>query len=47
VTEGRGSAVLGSRRNAQLAEGVVRIAGGLPESVMLGAGFAALTVEKA
>jgi len=47
VTQGQGSAVLSARRNAQLADGVVRIAGGLPESVMLGAGFAALTVEKA
>ncbi|WP_374433226.1 NADH-quinone oxidoreductase subunit NuoG [Inhella sp.] len=47
VSQGQGSALLPARCNTQLAEGVVRIGGGLAETMTLGAGFAAVTVEKA
>ncbi|MBH9553829.1 NADH-quinone oxidoreductase subunit NuoG [Inhella gelatinilytica] len=47
VSQGQGHAVLPVQCNANLADGVVRVAGGLTQTVSLGAGFAAITVEKA
>jgi NADH-quinone oxidoreductase subunit G len=47
VTQGTVSLTLSARRNAQLAEGVVRLAGGLALTAGLGAGFAPIQVVNA
>ncbi len=47
VTQGSGSALLGARADATLAEGTVRIAAGHPATAALGAMFGTVTVEKA
>ncbi len=47
VTQGSASLTLPARRNAQLAEGVVRLAGGLALTATLGAGYAPIQVVNA
>ena len=47
VAQGQGHALLPAKLHPGLAEGVVRVAGGLAATATLGAGFGAITVEKA
>jgi len=46
VAQGQGHALLPAKLQAGLAEGVVRVAGGLSATAALGAGFGPITVEK-
>jgi NADH-quinone oxidoreductase subunit G len=46
VAQGQGHALLPAKLHPGLAEGVVRVAGGLAATAALGAGFGAITVEK-